>query len=441
MAVDVFKSVLDRQIARAVSLPTFSYEAEIGAMGRRFKAIAVTSLTERHLYIDNLFEDNLITVAMEPSQYTEMILIGHESLSLKLLQRPYSGMGEVYERTFHAVIVSHQDAKRDGNITDVTGVNALDLTSLSIITFQLITSASFDLRLRELGAIYPNATAVDVLRHYLASVRLEDRLSQKSYVSAVNVEPGASDRVFKSIKIPEGTRFMAFPDYLQKNYGVYGQGLGCFLRGQRWYVFSPFNVVKRDTDTRRLVVFNAPPGSYRELPNNFHLIGNTVTVIATGETKHRRYSDEDALNGGTGVRFASMDSIQGKGSTDNPDEDPTRTPEEYITEYRGVNYNNGNQNTVTVGGRLTDNPLDLASRMAARGGEVVDVMWLHGSLMPLRPGMPVTFYYGDNGQVKNKTGTLITAECMSSIPAGGFVEPEHRTTVRLVLFLKDDEMV
>lgn len=234
---------------------------------------------------------------------------------------------------------------------------------------------------------------------------------------------------------------MGLPDYLQSKYGIYGQGLGCFLRGMQWHVFSPFNIVKKSLDIPRLVVFNAPPGRYRDVPNNFSMVGKTIAVVATGNTKHRRYSDEDALNGGTGVRYADIRSIDGGTSSKDPTEDPKRTPSEYMTEYRGSNYLADVQNTVTSSKRYTDNPLQVSTVMAMRGGEVVDIEWLHGTLEPLRPGMPVTFYYSDNGKAKKRAGTLISAEMFSSIPKRGFIEPEHRNVIRLALFLKDDVML
>jgi hypothetical protein len=440
VSVDPFINAINRQLTRAVSLPSFRYDAEVSVSGMRFKSVAVTALTERHLYLENLFEDIQVTVAMQASHYTELVLHGHEDMTMKLTQRPYEG-GTPYTKEYHAVIISHQDGKRDGNITDVAEPGALDLTTFSVITFQLITSAAFDLRLREIGAIYPNCCAVDVLRHYLAKTRLHDRLSQTEAVATVTVEPGASQRKFNPIKIPEGTRFMAFPDYLQREYGIYAQGLGCFLRGLEWHIFAPFNITKRDYDIPRLVVFNAPPARYRDVPKNFHIVGKTVTVIATGETKHRRYSDEDALNGGTGVRYADMRSINGNTSTSDPTVDPERLPEQYMTEYRGSRHLKDIQNTVTSSTRFSDNPLVIASVMAQRGGEVVDVTWLHGTLEPLRPGMPTTFYYGANGVLKQRYGTLLSAELVSSIPQKGFIEPEHRNVVRLSLFLKDDGMM
>ncbi|AQT27946.1 putative virion structural protein [Vibrio phage pVa-21] len=400
--------------------------------------MAVVAFTQRQAYMENMFEECMLSVAIQPSEYSEGVLVGHEDITVKLIERPYEG-GTPHVKMFRGILVDVKDEQMEANRADISETGLQDAMSISIITFQLISEAAYDLRLREVAGgqtIFANATAHDVLRYFLVKTRLYDRYSNKESVATINIDELKSDRVYREIKLPEGHPYLGIADYLQDNYGIFPQGMGCFLKGQAWYVFAPFGLSKASTDVRRLILFNAPSARNRSLERNFKVEGNSITVIATGMSKHTKTSDADALNGGTGVRYASLSAIDGAVSTADPATDPLRTPQDYMTEYRSSNYASPYNKTTTAKERFTDNPLKAASELAARGGDLITVTWENGVLDPLVPGMPVKFYYGKAGKVELREGTLINAERLSTIPLSGIIEPRHQSMVQLTVWLK-----
>lgn len=438
MAVDGFDSVLKQQITECTGLPNSRFEAELSIGSYVINAIAVVAFTQRQEYMENMFEDSMVTIAVQPSEYSEGMLVGHEDLTLKLTERPWEG-GTPHTKEYRAIMTEVKNEQLESNRADVSETGLQDNMSVSVVTLQLISKAAYDLRLREVGGgrnIFSDATAEQVLRYYLVKSQLKDRFSKTESVATVNIDSTKSERVFKEIKIPEGTPYLAVPDYLQNNYGIFPQGMGCYLKNQSWYIFSPYGLSKANEDVRRLVVFNAPSARYRSLERNFKIDGKTITVLATGMSKHNSTSDTDAMNGGTGIRYASLSAIDGGASTPDPTADPVRTPEAYMTEYRSSNYASAYQKTVTAKERFSDNPLKHSSELAARGGNVVTVEWENGILDPLVPGMPVKFYYGKAGDTVLLEGTLIGAVRSSNIPLGGFIEPKHQSVVQLTLWLK-----
>lgn len=438
MAIDGFDLVLRQQIEECTGLPESRFDAEICIGSYVINPMAVVAFTQRHAYMENMFEECMLTVAMQPSEYSEGVLVGHEDITIKLIERPYDG-GKPFSKQYRAVLVEVKDEQMEANRADISETGLQDSMSISIITFQLIPEVAYDLRLREVGGgqtIFPNAAAHDVLRYFLVKSRLYDRFSNKESVVSVNIDDLKSDRKFREIKIPEGKPYLAIPDYLQDNYGIFPQGMGCFLKNQSWYVFAPYGLSKANQDVNRLVIFNAPSARNRSMERNFKVEGKAITVITTGMSKHVKTSDSDALNGGTGVRYASLGSIDGAVSSSDPAADPLRTPQDYMTEYRSSNYASPYNKTVTANERFTDNPLKAASELAARGGDLITVTWENGMLDPLVPGMPVKFYYGKAGKVEKREGTLINAERLSTIPLSGIIEPRHQSMVQLTLWLK-----
>lgn len=438
MAIDGFDLVLKQQIEECTGLPESRFDAEISIGSYIINPMAVVAFTQRQAYMSNMFEECMLSVAMQPSEYSEGVLVGHEDITIKVIERPYDG-GTPYTKQYRGVLVEVKDEQIEANRADISETGLQDSMSISIITFQLIPEVVYDLRLREVGGgetIFPNAAAHDVLRYFLVKGRLYDRYSNKESVATINIDELKSERTFREIKLPEGTSYLAIPDYLQDNYGIFPQGMGCFLKNQSWYVFAPYGLSKSSMDVRRLVLFNAPSSRHRSMERNFKVEGKAITVIATGMSEHRKTSDADALNGGTGVRYASLSSLDGGVSTGDPAVDPLRTPQDYMTEYRSSNYASPYNKTVTAKERFTDNPLKSASELASRGGDLITVTWENGTLDPLVPGMPVKFFYGKAGKIETRQGTLINAERFSTIPLSGIIEPKHQSMVKLTLWLK-----
>lgn len=438
MSIDGFDLVLRQQIEECTGLPQSRFDAEISIGSYVINPMAVVAFTQRQAYMENMFEECMLSVAIQPSEYSEGVLVGHEDITVKLIERPYEG-GTPHVKMFRGILVDVKDEQMEANRADISETGLQDAMSISIITFQLISEAAYDLRLREVAGgqtIFANATAHDVLRYFLVKTRLYDRYSNKESVATINIDELKSDRVYREIKLPEGHPYLGIADYLQDNYGIFPQGMGCFLKGQAWYVFAPFGLSKASMDVRRLILFNAPSARNRSLERNFKVEGNSITVIATGMSKHTKTSDADALNGGTGVRYASLSAIDGAVSTADPATDPLRTPQDYMTEYRSSNYASPYNKTTTAKERFTDNPLKAASELAARGGDLITVTWENGVLDPLVPGMPVKFYYGKAGKVELREGTLINAERLSTIPLSGIIEPRHQSMVQLTVWLK-----
>lgn len=434
----IFDSIISAALAKSVKLPGFTYEATLMLGQYQIKAMRVVALTDRQDYVGSMFEEILCTIAIQPQEYSRVVLNAHENMYMSLTLSPFGGGRRVTKR-YRAVVMGISDPTIEANTQHVTDLNEAGKSSISVITFQLLDPAAYNLRLRKVGDTLSNITAIDALKYFLAKNTLSDSMGQADSVGMINVAPGWLPEKRSSIVIDDGTPLLSLPDWLQDKYGVYNQGLGVFLKDRFWYVFAPYSLAQQDQDVPRLVVINAPPSKYRNLEKTFSIVGKTVTVIATGEAKHERRSDRDALNFGTGYIYADANKLL-DGMTDTT-KSPVTTPEKYMVEYRSSRYRNPDDNFHIPHEKFVSNPAMYASRLAAAGGDIVTIEWENGYTEALKPGMPVTFISPLNDNIRKLTGTLLGVEAHSSVPLGGMVETRYNTNVKLTLFLKSAESI
>ena len=430
MSLDI---VLAEHLKKAVGFPQLDVTATIILGGLSFEALSVTALTRRERYVDDMFEDSVITVATTPSQFTELIQYGHENIVLSVNRRPISG-GNIVSNRYRAVLVENRDSKLEGNIADVDTVAAGDNSSFSLVTFQLIPFSAYDLRLREVGGTFRDETPFGAMRYFLSKMLLKDDYNRSEFVGKIETDTGLNSTRYRAIQVKEGLPLLALPDYLHERFGFSNEGVGCFLKRQTWYLFKPYTMSKYQEDVPKLTVINAPPSRYSQLERNYTQIGNTLTLAATGETRHVKHSDAQALNAGVGLRFASLDTLMPReGSTK-----PKNVPKDYMTSVRNRDYGNEFNRVATDKNRVTDNIGRTMSMLALQSGEIVETVWENGTIDFLVPGMATKFIYAKNGKVETMHGTLISAEELVSIPHGGMVDRRYQSNVKLTLFLKRD---
>lgn len=435
MSEKQFDYMIRQAIDKSSPEPDYEYTAIIKASGIRIPVMAVVSITYRQDYVQDLFPDNAITVAVTPSSYNDIMSKASDRLELSLTKKPF--LGTVTSTTdYVAIIEGKSDARIEGNDAETQGANQLDNGNIRLVTLQLMDKPAYDMRLRSFGGIWRDNTAHGILKFILGSIDLSSNYSSDDTVGSINSSGLPYDRVYKQIKIPEGTPLLAIPDYLQDTYGVYNSGLGIFFKDKNWYLFPPWAVSRQSGLDKTLTIINAPSNRYSGLDRNYFERGKTLTVIATGETKFQSQTDSNNLNLGTAVRFADAEKLLDGVTSEDPSADPVVNASEYITEYSHSDYKGKLQNVVTAKERFISNPAIAASEMARRGGNIVSVIWHAGDIQLLRPGMPVLYFYRATNEVKELKGTLISAMTHSTVD-GSLAETKHKSYVTMQVFLKE----
>lgn len=431
-----FEAVLSNFFSTAKSMPDMNYEIHIHVGDMSAKAVAVVEYRVVEDYVANIFEAIVTSALFTVFDYSALMMAGHEDMYATVISRPYDG-GKAFRTKYRAILLNSGDQRVEGNTDLVNNIGKLDQQSFATATFQLISPAAYDIRMRGAGGVFKDTDATSVLKYILSQNMLADSYSKEEAIQSITFDAHPFPTRYSRIVVPDGTELTKLGDYLQDHYGVYGTGFGIFLKDRSWYVYSPYNYDKGKESIDKLIIFNAPPNKYSGIPENILIEGNTVKIAASGDTSMIKTSDTNALNSGTGRRFADSTMLMEYDSNDPANEKPKLEPHRYMTEYTGVEYKNQFKNTKMVDGRFSSNPAKVSSEMAASAGIIVTTVWQNGIMDCLIPGMPVEFIYGVDMDVVTLKGTLLRAEMHSHIPTGGIVEPRHRNSIALSIFLKE----
>lgn len=430
--MDQIDVIIRSNLPTLKGLPQFEYDMTLRIGKMQFNVSRVIAKTTREHYLAALFEVVLVTVIMTPSQLAQLVLPGHANIQATLIKRRSDGSNKVITK-YRAIMTDNANPMLMGNNADASRTSEMDMQSVSVVTFQLIRAVNYDLRLRRFaGIVFKNTTPIKVLQHLLAVNMLKDEYEQTETVAAISTEEGFVEKKYPSIEIKESLELMKLPDMLQNNYGIYNQGLGCYFKNRKWHIFAPFGLAKHSAAGNKIVIINAPANRWRGSEINYKVEGRTLTILATGETTHVKSADREALNGGTGVRYADINSLDYTPDSD----DPRSSPKDYMSEYVSSNYDSGYHNAPMIDTGFTGNPAVHASALATRGGDIVEVVWERGDIDLLTPGAAVRFITQNGPGIRDLQGTLIGAEEHSNVPEGGMVELRHVAMVKLTLFIK-----
>lgn len=427
--------VIQENLALMVPTPDFKFEAVIAVGSYQIKAMAVYLNSIREDYVSANYEERITTLALLPSDYNKIVMYGHSDITIKMTTIVVNGKERI-SKIYRAVLLNLRDPSLENNNADRAMVSQQDAHSVSMISFQLFDPASYELRMAYYDTISPNKCTGDVLKAALAKTRLVDKYNKQDSVGQIQMDDGYLPTK-RSIIIPPGTRLLDLGRYLQKEYGVYSQGLGMFLKNRTWFVFPPFTRLKENTDGWKLVIINAPANRYRKLDRTYYISGKTVTLILTGEVKHTDTTDHDALIEGTGVRYADPAKLLSKPGSVDGTTALKQNPKERMTEYNAMAYKSKFSNAKFLDNPFTANGATSSSDLAARGGSYIEGTWERSIPEFLLPGMPVVFITQDGTSIRKMPGTLVGVETLTSSPHGGLIEQTHSTMSKLTMYLRD----
>ena len=141
----MFDTIINAALANAVRLPDFTGEATLILGQHQIKALRVVAKTDRQDYVNNLFEEIICTIAISAEEYSRIILNAHEDMYMVLSQMPFDGGRKITTR-WRAVLTSVSDPSIEANQQFSTQPSEAGKTNISIISFQLLDPADYNLR-------------------------------------------------------------------------------------------------------------------------------------------------------------------------------------------------------------------------------------------------------------------------------------------------------
>lgn len=386
----------------------------------------------------------MATLKMGVVFYKTHVLAERDNLKIRLTYKPQSHMGskdptiKPIIRTFDAILIDVIDVDMAGKMDDDSLLEQ-EASNLLSIKFNLIHPALNEMRLVEIGGIFNNCQVKDVLTSQLSygltSDAQEETLRDPKYegVRGVGVFPTTNDKTYDHLIIPVGTRLTKLATYIQKKYGVYGAGIGCYFQQGYWYVF-PLYATQRFEETKRrmtLVILNP-----RDVPGNdktFMVEKNHYTVFVSGSVDVKDNSEKTLLNTGSGLRFQRSSDLE-KGLVSVSQNKAVGLRDQANKNIAIENRRQGLQNMRYTEDRFTDNPYAEYSKIAEGKGQLLTVEWAMSNPNVIYPGMPIKALYRKNKKTQFVYGTVMGHRSKLSA-SGNLADNDYRYRTKLVLFV------
>lgn len=325
----------------------------------------------------------------------------------------------------------------EGARANAQSKQALNLTDIITVKFQLLDLALERVRLHSVGGLFKDTSPPDVLKYVVTSVSNDLGLDEGNKVRGVEMVDSPNKDTYQQIIIPHGLKFPDLALYLhQRVGGIYPSGLGMYLFRQYWYIYPLYDLTRFDSATKTLTLINLPTNAMPGINRTFRTTANQTIALVTGDVKHLDLTESKLLNEGNGVRYLDARRVM-EGYADSEQGDNkakvmrAENNNEFVTDKRP----NGLNNVTTSDTRITANKYYEASRLAKRAGAELQCLWENANLNAIYPGMPVKFMYIKEGQIKELKGVVLGADHYIQTSGKGMTDSKHRLDTTLHLFV------
>lgn len=447
--MDILDSSLSRDINAILNGPAqnnqyyWTVQIHCGPADDTVESQKVLSIDYTCDYEINFADEIILRCVIGGGAYAYHVYPNLTQLEITLHQVPINEVGggvnsadaKVSQR-YIATLLNPFNPAVESNGMNQPNETSLDLTNQLETDFQLIAKPVNQFRMRTFGGIFRNQTTADVIKHILTSESAAVEVDAASVPQGVEMVVANNTTARDHIVIPQGKRLVDVPGYIHEQCGgVYNAGLAYYFTDDHWFVFPPYNNANFDQATRTMTIINVPANRLPAIEQTYQKVGNNLTVLATGDTKLKNFSEESIMTHGNGVRFGDADqfmenyaksgdnkAVAGRGGSNN--------------EFTTITRDNGLNNVLQAERRINSNPFWEYSQLAARDGSIVALSWENSDPTQLYPGMPVKILFLQDEEVSSITGLLIKAHHYVNTVGSGFQTNRHHTTSNLMVFCK-----
>ena len=393
-------------------------------------------------YLNNYCDEILIDVYLSPGTYENDIIPNKENIEITVFQKPVheNDLTEDLNQDIAMIegraVLTSKDNQFFSNQTSAISKEVRDKVGIQKVTFQIVNPLLEAFRMQSTGGIFRQLVGMDLIKTILLNISNINDVDQKYKIKGVNAAPGFNNEIKNHISIPQGTKVLDVPDYINKNIeGIYPAGLGFYLKKDIWYVYPTYDVEQFNKSNRTLTILRVPQDAIPVIERSFITNNNNVTIVANKQTSLLDSSDIEQLNEGNGLRFTDAKSIMEdfvKVDGNKATASRGKNVSEFLADHRDTKMNN----VVSPNNRISSNMYYEMSKVAKRNGSVVDVVWEYSDASLLYPGMPVRFMTQQGDGISIIYGVLLASHEMIMLEGKGTTASKHKRSCSLSIFVK-----
>lgn len=432
------------EISSAQRPSTYTWGCYIEANGRQLKPYRLAAMDVTCDFQYGCSDEIVIEVLMTQGDYIRHVYPFREDLVVRLTRTFVGEQGTQEIRDLPMKSFRYRAIPLDAKDMDLQGQPSID-NDQTLVTykFQLMDFTIEQLRLEMVGGIFYQERTIDVLRTLLGVLSMRLDVPTDVRCKGVEfVEPN-EETVFENVIIKHGTNVLDLGGYLQKRSGgIYNHGIGTYYQRRNWYVYPLYDIERYEVSGQKrhskedyaLDVFLVPPNRMPSTERTFQVKDDRLQILCTGDIRQTDREDIDNLTKGNGTRFMlagesfnAFAGVKDNRATANPE----RTSAQFMLKPREHEY----QYAPFSDNLFTDNVAYEMSKIAARKGEIISVVWENSRPDLIPPGMPLKLMYSNESDILTLYGTVLGMQYTTAPADPGISSSRYRTNAVLILFV------
>lgn len=283
----------------------------------------------------------------------------------------------------------------------------MDLQGFEKVSVQLFEPVMQQFAMQTVGGIYRKTPVADIVRTILLQASLKPDVDDDYKTVGVDMVEPDDAVVREHVVIPSGTPAPDSIGYIHKNCGgIYPAGLAYYYQNDVWYVFPPFDFTKYNDASRQIVVYRIPEARMPQVESTSIIEGSVTSILSTGGFSLRNNTQNKKLNDGNGVIFSDASTLFEKG-VEVKGNKALAARADNSNEFVSSKQTDGLNKLTVSSERITANKLFQTSKLSAREGAEVKMVWQNANPDILTPGMQARIYFVREGIVREVQGVLI----------------------------------
>lgn len=445
--MDIEQSSLYREVEAIVTSASkpvhYAWRAEIHVNGMTYSPLKLLSIDVSSDYDSKYADEIIVALAISGGTYAKRIYPFKEQVDITLYRQPLLEVGDsidperaIETERYTATLIDTGNPLLEANGLNSPSEEALNLTNIFEISFQLVNKALEQLRMISVGGKYRNATVEDVIKSVLTTESRKVAVENIRLPQGVDMVPASNVRSREHVIIPQGTKLVDVPEYVHRKCGgVYSAGLGYYLQGDFWYVYPCYDTTRFNSALQTLTVINIPTNKLPGIERTYRKDSANLVVLATGEVRFRDDSEVQQLNYGNGVRFANADNFM-DGFTTTENNKTVAKRSENNSEFVSVTRKSGNNNVQLSASAINSNPFVEYSKLARRQGSLLSFIWENSLPSLIFPGMVTKVMYLEEDDIKEVFGVVLKAHHYVQTKGQGMTDGRHICRTMLSIFVQ-----
>ena len=414
----------------------FDYQAYFEVEGKQIGIYSVESIETVKDYVTQNSDNILISVNVQTSTRRKLLSVNNRRLKLFLVKNSNNAEGNKTGPTqsdvieFSAYITNRKN--KDIEMNTITQFDYTDdLSGLETLHVHIVNPAIEEFKTQVTGGVFRDANGKGVLLEDILENMFTHTLLNGKKLSAT-IYPTDNRTVYSQVLVKDSTRIIDLPDHFHHKYGLYANGLGCYLDDTMWHIY-PLNKYNRFSEAKRtLTILKIPSKEGVGLHDSYIVEGNNTFVFATGNATYTDETEESFQKKGSGIRYSKEHHILDLWRTYNGG-DSHVSFEKNVFHANFDPRDSGLSITNTVDGLFSSNPWYGISVVTEGIGSTIGVTWENANPDLVYPGMPVKYIVKHDNVVKSMYGTLLYANFMVKSLSSSHQDRKYSTTGALLI--------